>query len=791
MALLTGSYPNLVNGVSQQDSALRLPSQSDFEINTYPSIAYGNGKRPFTRHRKKLTSSDWSDAFVHEVNRSGEQILVLVHGSTIKVFDPDGNEKIVQTPDGTGYLSTGSQTAADSYRAISTEQYTLIANRTKSPAMSASLSASPTPRAIIWIKSAPVSQTYKVNIDGVEQASYTTGTGSPKTDTVATNLETQLVANLGANWSITRQNNVLLIRRVNGADFNISAHDTWGDQAMSMVKDSVQSFNDLPTRAVDGMKVLIRGTPTSQADEYWVEFIVNDGSGTLGPGVWVESNAPGIVYRIDAATMPHRLDRTVDSTGAVTGTPGGIYYVFRKATWGDRETGTVETNKNPSFISNPIRDMFLFQDRLGLVTSRTVVMSEASNLFTFFRKSVATSLDTDPIDVQAPPSASTSMESAEPFNQSLIIFGPKAQIVLKHGEVLANSTVSLKIASQEECIAHVKPRSSGAGLFFATPRGAFSGVKELFVHEQADIEDTADITGHVPRFIEGTATHLAVATNESFMALQTTAKKNLWCYRWYWDGERRIQSAWTRWTFTGDVVAARFLVDTLYLVVRYPDGTYLESLELLADQADDGTNYLTYLDRRIDESKTTVSYDPVTDKTTFSLPYPAAGVTVVTRFDPSQPDEAPGVVQTADSVTGNDLVLLGNWTGKPLYFGLGYTKRYRFSRPLIRNQAGRPMLTGRLQLQKFLVRYSDTGYFKVRVQHHRSGKVYEYVFTGRVLGSDRNIIGKTAIEEGVFRFPVRASSDGLSIEVINDSPFPDHLLLAEWEGSYTANHRGG
>ena len=46
MARITGSIPNLFNGVSQQTPALRLPTQGTEQLNLYPSLVQGLVKRP-------------------------------------------------------------------------------------------------------------------------------------------------------------------------------------------------------------------------------------------------------------------------------------------------------------------------------------------------------------------------------------------------------------------------------------------------------------------------------------------------------------------------------------------------------------------------------------------------------------------------------------------------------------------------------------------------------------------------------------------------------------------------
>ena len=52
--LLSSSIPNLINGVSQQPPALRLPSQASEQTNGLSSVVNGLSKRPNTHFIKRL-----------------------------------------------------------------------------------------------------------------------------------------------------------------------------------------------------------------------------------------------------------------------------------------------------------------------------------------------------------------------------------------------------------------------------------------------------------------------------------------------------------------------------------------------------------------------------------------------------------------------------------------------------------------------------------------------------------------------------------------------------------------
>ena len=61
MALVSKSIPNLINGVSQQPPALRLPTQGETQENGLSDVVDGLKKRPPTKFLNKLVkvSSRW------------------------------------------------------------------------------------------------------------------------------------------------------------------------------------------------------------------------------------------------------------------------------------------------------------------------------------------------------------------------------------------------------------------------------------------------------------------------------------------------------------------------------------------------------------------------------------------------------------------------------------------------------------------------------------------------------------------------------------------------------------
>lgn len=139
MGLISSTIPNMINGVSQQPSALRLASQAESVINCLSSPVEGLTKRPPFNHIGKLISGSAGAGrpFIDIVDRDGTiQYLIMIRDSSIDVFNVDGTQQSVSTPNSTSYLDISNNSdPADKFRIASVADYTFIVNREKTVTM--------------------------------------------------------------------------------------------------------------------------------------------------------------------------------------------------------------------------------------------------------------------------------------------------------------------------------------------------------------------------------------------------------------------------------------------------------------------------------------------------------------------------------------------------------------------------------------------------------------------------------------------------------------------------------
>ncbi len=786
MTIVSTTIPNLVNGVSQQPYALRLPSQCEEQINGFSSVVDGLRKRAPTRHVARILATPTTGAYTHMINRDqNERYTVVITNGNLRVFRMDGSEVAVAFPNGKAYLNAASP--KKSFGAITVADYTFILNKTVSVASAGTVTPSRAQECLIWVKQGAYSTNYTININGTvithrtNDANSAADGGSIATDGIAGNLVSKLQAAFGGFFGYAHMGSVIYL--VSNSDYTITVSDGIGDQGMKLVRKQVQRFSDLPARGVDGFHVKVQGTNENSFDDYYVRYKA-DGNNPYG-GVWVEGPAQNEQNTINGATMPFALVREANGT-----------FTFKQLPWDIRQVGSLESVPFPSFVGRKVSDVFFHRNRLGLLAEENVIFSRAGEFFNFFPSSAIQSLDTDPIDVAVSHVKVSNLVHAIPFNESLLLFSEQTQFMLGRSDLLTPATVSINQTTEFQCSLSAKPVGAGQNVYFATTRGNFSAIREYFVNGDTEQNDAADVTAHCPRYVPSNVTKLAASSNEDILvALSENDPSKLYAYRYYWNGSEKLQSCWSLWDFGAGttILDCDFIESDLWMLISRPNGTFLEVMSVEPGRADVGAEFVISLDRRCTHSQCTITYNEPTDTTYVRLPY-----------EPEYPEEfafvawgtnekfAQGqfVRSTARKNNGTEFVVKGKLT--QFFLGRNYSLRYRFSTLIVREETGgggyQQIGEGRVQLRNMSMTYHNSGYFRMEVTP-TNRQTYRYVFAGRVVGSGKNRIGEVAIETGIYKFPIAAKNNEVRIELINDSPFPCAFLSAEWEAFFQIRSR--
>jgi len=799
MAFISSSIPNLINGVSQQPPSLRRASQAEAQENAYSSTVEGLVKRDPTEHVADLIGDNLDDVFIHTINRDTfEQYIVLIYPDPsdgqgrIRVFDLNGNEKTVNYEANVAYLDPVNLSYRTGLKALTVADYTFIVNQNVITEMADDKVSTRKPEALLSIDAGNYGTNFNVYINGSLAANYETPDGSSaphinaiRTDAIAEGLingttpsdatsSTNLNSSVGSEYDIEQIGSTIHISRKDGNDFGIRITDSQGDTTSTAIKDNVQRFGDLPVRAVQDFTVQITGVDTDEFNGYYVRY---DQESTGTEGVWRETVAPGIKYKIRNETMPHTLVRESDGS-----------FTFKVADWGQRVVGNEASAPEPSFINDTINQVFFHRNRLGILSDDNVVFSRSSEFFQFFVETVTTLLDSDPIDIAAATTQVAKLKEAVPWDERLLVFSDQAQFVLDGNPILTPSTVSMNLATEFSASSRASPVVSGRNVYFGVERGPHGALMEYYRDNSVGVLDGQEVTSHVPKYLSGEIHTMVSQPNEDLIVVAGDREPSaIYPYKFMWQGDQKIQSAWSRWTFNSDAVLGMdFIRSDLYLVINRKGALSLEKIRLNKAVSDPNQPFVAHLDRRVDESLCNVSYDSASRETTIQLPYQ---VEVDRKFvilergtdaDSSTPGSAFTVLRRPAS---NIMVVRGR--AESFYAGEPYLMRYQFSTPYIQEgqQGTQAVTTGRLNIRFWTIQYAQTGYFEIHVTPDY-GETSVYTYNGRTIDQEDNRIGSVAISQGNFKAPIMAKNDEVTIEVKTDSFLPARFQSAEWEALY-------
>lgn len=786
--------PSLIQGISQQAEASRGLASAEDQENCLNSVLDGVVSRMGSRVRKALTSTSYSNPFCHIIERSEDELyLVVIEGTSLRVFNLAADTEASVSGSITSYLShTGASRKA--FAACTVEDTTFIANRQKVTAMDSTTTSARANDALAFFKAGFYSTWYQMTIGIVGASSYSASFQTPDNSTPAnaqyidtSYLASQFEAAFNSTiapalssaghgtFTISRNGSSLKVSGPTGKDYWIDTWDGQGDKQFISFKDKVRAFTDLPVRCFEGYKVAVAGDNKEVEDDYYLEFVGESPSA----GVWEEIVAWSTEYQLDEDTMPQVLVNTAVDT-----------FTIGPASWGIRVSGdAVYTSLDPNFIGKAILDVQFYAGRLELSTLGQSMLSKAGNAYVFFPDTSQTRLDSDPIGYDIANGQVTLLKRGVVAGGKLQLWAGTSQMVLESGQdALREDTADIRPMSSYKYDGEVTPEPLGlSSLMFGTTNGRWGRVTEVFFRGgQADGEII--ITAHCPRLIDGKMRVLSVS-EEKALVMTDAYDNRLYLYEWFNNGEERVQSAWHPWRFPAPskLLWAGLVGDTMYLLNQWPNSKVtIESIQLdsLGDESDQ--TIPLRLDHRVSETSAAQDMD---GNWVITLPYEVPSAkrstfTCVERLD-VEDDTIRGRTLDWEWVSDTQAKVLDTRADLKFFFGSIPTARRKFSRFHLQDDRG-PVLPERLLIHDIIVSHEDTVSYDIEVTRH-GGDTVTQPYNGRVLGDPSLLNREVKLATENFKADVGEISKSVVIELVNPYVFPCRWTAAEY--NYTVTKR--
>lgn len=797
-----GSLGRQIQGISQQPPAVRLQGQCTDMVNMVPDVVDGTKSRMGTVHIARLMDAATDDMALHHYRRGDdneEYFFFLKKGAVPEIYDKAGNRCPLSSRDAPMTYLSEVQNPREDVQFMTIADVTFMLNRRKVVKARQDKAPEVGSTAIVFCAYGQYGTNYSISLDGTTVASFKTPDGSSaeqveqiRTGVIASNLYASIQQHAlitGGTYSVQLEDTCIYITRNDGSkDFTVSTTDGAKGKDLVAIKYKVSSTDLLPSHAPAGYKVQVWPTGSKPESRYWLQAEPKEGNLVT----WKETVAAGAQLGFDKSTMPYIIERTSIVNGIAQ-------FTIRQGDWEDRKVGDDLTNPMPSFIDDEVPQtiggMFMVQNRFCVTAGEAVIMTRTSRFFDFFRYTVLSSLDTDPIDIFSDASEVYQLKHAITLDGDTVLFSDNSQFILPGDKALTKDNALLRPTTAFEVNNHVRPVATGESVMFATSEGAYSGVREFYTDSYTDTKKAQPITSHVNRLLEGNIISMIASSNINRLIVLTDKNRNVaYVYDWLWQGTERVQAAWHKWVWPSDarLCGMFYSSETLYVIIeRGTYGVFLEKMDM-GDALEYHLDDRIRLDRR---ALISFEYDPASDgwyssRLPWEVNHPELLECVITKGWPAytggsflfqHEDEGNRLYTTFDLGEENSIV--------HCVVGELYSQEFEPTPVIIKDSQERTSYidvptVGLVHLN--MDKYPD---FTVEVTNTQSGKTRTVKVANRRGGALSNRVGYVKPFEGVVRFPLRAKSTDVTYRLKSTAPHTLQLRDIEWEGTYNPSKR--
>lgn len=567
-----------------------------------------------------------------------------------------------------------------------------------------------------------------------------------------------------------------------------------GNQSMMYgFTNEVNDISKLPLNCKKNYVVKVRNTGRTE-DDYYVIFRGREGND--GVGVWEETAKPGIKVTLEPSSMPHQLVRQSDGT-----------FLFSPVDWERRLVGDDITNPKPSFVGHTIKKIFFYRNRLGFLSDENCVLSKAGDYFNFWYKSAIAMQASDPVDISASSTYPAILENAISSMQGVLLFSATQQFFLTTDQdVFGPETAKILSLSTFRYSPAVAPFSLGTTVGFLNKAGKFSRFMEVAGLSRETTPELVDQSKIIAELLPSTLNCLAESRENDLVMFGTrpyegnAGSKTVFGYRYFNDGERRIQSAWFTWELQGTLEHHAVLEDSYYSVTQHDtingkklwlmkydlqpskNTTYLKDEDLL--------EYPVSLDNYVVATITDRQYYVYLNQTYFYLPWSHDPNTTVVAFDigDSQHQGRMTYPTIETDSLGTWCVLEGDWSDNKVVLGLDYEMKVVLPHLYVNkedtaNNRVTADTRSSLVISRVKFNFGESGTFNTTIKR-RGREDYNQLWETRPSDYYDADTHSVAHERGLT-VPIYDRNTNVLIELRSSHPTPATLFSMDWEGNYS------
>lgn len=817
MAEISGYVKGPYEGVSEVPPQVRQAGACDLMEDCLPALPNGVQKRPPWELQAQLKRADTTaipidgQCLFVDIPRGDPALDMtlmigreLVTGETPYLFmTADWSPVPLSiTADAQAYLNLNEPVPHWDYRVCSVEDTTFIANRLVPTAIGSSAAGTRPYEAVIWCKTHGYARKTVVTVTpsggSPYTASFTSGTGSNSNDpqTVGTDKLAKALYDgtdpyvgndtpnpnpLNAMSGFTVILDGSLIYLSSTTDFTVQVSDDVGGSGVIGIKGTVQRFSDLPSVASDGFTVRVAQEAIGGNSDYYVQFVAGN---TTNTGTWKEVIAPGEALGLDPLTMPVGLVEDA--------TPGT--WIIKVLDWKQRLTGTEVLSPDPEFVGSTINSIGWWRGRLALISDGQVNLSASDDPLKFYTTTLITAVDSDPIGLLAPTDLKTFFKEAVFFDQRFLVLGNRGQAIVStlasKGAVTPTNT-AIEPLAKHDFTDFIAPQSANHKVYYGATSGSVLSISELAIDRISGQALPEDLTAGVPTLLPSTIDWAATLEKDYLTLYGSSSLSTMYLHLFRHAEQQRVQNSWSVWNLppTYGLCGIYMKGPVAYALIADGDDNGWACVMNLAQgvkDPDPAARLLTYADLRVsDEDLAPGVYSAIAHTTTFTLPYPLTSTTMygASVRAPATGPYPEGYAAPVASVAGHTLVLTGDWTDIPLYFGFRYASQFTPTEIFKMGQDGSPEHSGRLTIQRVKADLSTFSYVRCTVEI-KGRAARDVLYNGYNSDDAASLIDQPSNQHRTIAMsvPVSGKSDEAKLTFINDTFLGFKFLGFEWEG---------
>lgn len=485
----------------------------------------------------------------------------------------------------------------------------------------------------------------------------------------------------------------------------------------------------------------------------------------------VPKTAFGIATIVNDKFILTSSPEEMDTVLGVTDTPK-----FQASSVGDQISSPV-----PAFLRKPINYLGTFQDRLLVGTGSTIFASRPGDYLNWFRQSVLSVADNDPVEMYALGSEDDIIYWDTSFDRNHIMFGRKYQYLIPGRALLTPKNPTIQIMSRIEDAIEAEPQASGNFVFYAKDTTAKGSLHQIQIGATSDSSESYECSQQLDKYIAGKPTQIMCMTAPFNILMRTRGYQNGFYVYTYLDsmqGGERLFDGWSRWEWDerlGSCVGVnKHQGDVLCYTVRKGAG---DDVWLVADKFSFETDIPDV--PQLDSWRSATVWD------TAPLWW-HAGLVECSAIAYRNTHEYYLLGSPLKGVDNN----IPEWRDDlaHLTVGVQFPAYVIPTSPYLRDKNDKAIINGRLTLGSLSVAVSNTGGMEGNITTaDRTTKMAS--FDGRILSRQGNRVGRAPVNDTTIMIPIYKEIREFKMTLSALTWLPLTITGMEWVGQWFSNVR--